>query len=74
MLRKYFTKETHKKVKLLIKTNAMSTTDFNPLQIRLIPYLNSDIFTFKLGQNLVTKLIVALDYILTQHLFIRYEF
>ena len=33
MLRKYFTKETHKKVKLLIKTNAMSPTDFNPLHI-----------------------------------------
>ena len=33
MLRKYFTKETHKKVKLLIKTNAMSLADFNPLHI-----------------------------------------
>ena len=33
MLRKYFTKETHKKVNLLIKTNAMSLADFNPLHI-----------------------------------------
>ena len=30
MLQKYFTKETHKNVKVLIKTNAMSTSDFNP--------------------------------------------
>ena len=33
MLQKYFTKETHKKVNLLIKTNVMSLDDFNPLHI-----------------------------------------